>query len=147
MATVRKSVIVPHSCATMFELVDRAEDYPRFLPWCPGARVLERSPTITHARIDIDYHGLKSHIVTRNEKSPPHAMQLELVEGPFEAFAGEWRFDALGAAGCRVGLAIDYAFSSRTLEAVLGPLFGHIMDTLVDRFVARAEVGAAGGQS
>ena len=28
----------------MFELVDRVEQYPEFLPWCSGARVVAERP-------------------------------------------------------------------------------------------------------
>ena len=43
MPTVRKSVIVPHSCARMFALVEDVERYPEFLPWCAATEVLERT--------------------------------------------------------------------------------------------------------
>lgn len=123
----------------MFELVDRVEDYPQFLPWCAGTRLIERTAEVTVGRLDIDFKGLKSHIVTRNAKEFPRRMRLELVEGPFRDFDGEWTFSALGDAGCRVELAVDYAFSSRALELALGGLFGHITRTLVESFVARAD--------
>jgi ribosome-associated toxin RatA of RatAB toxin-antitoxin module len=139
MHTVRKSVIVAQSCATMFALVDEVERYPDFLPWCSGARVHERTPEVTRARIDIDYHGLESHFTTLNRKDPPREMTLEFVEGPFDEFRGRWRFKPLGDKGCRVELSLDYAFSNAALQALLGPVFGHIMETLVDRFVERAE--------
>ena len=139
MPTVLKSVLVPHSARTMFALVDDVESYPRFLPWCSATKVLERTDAITRARIDIDYHGLASHFSTLNRKRAPLRMDLEFVEGPFEAFHGHWTFAALGDAGCRVELALDYSFSNPALSALLGPVFGHIIETLVDRFVARAE--------
>ncbi|MBA3504189.1 MAG: hypothetical protein H0T80_00205 [Betaproteobacteria bacterium] len=41
MQRVVKSVFVQHSAQRMFELVERVESYPKFLPWCAGARVLE----------------------------------------------------------------------------------------------------------
>jgi ribosome-associated toxin RatA of RatAB toxin-antitoxin module len=139
MPTVRKSVIVSRPAAAMFALVDDVESYPRFLPWCSGAEVSERTDAVTLARLDIDYHGLTSSLQTRNAKDPPERMSLEFVEGPFERFRGEWRFVELGGEGCRVELVLDYAFSSAALEAVLGAAFGHIAETLVDRFVQRAE--------
>jgi ribosome-associated toxin RatA of RatAB toxin-antitoxin module len=144
MATVRKSVIVPFACEAMFDLVDDVESYPRFLPWCAATEVFERTSERTRARLDIDYHGLKSSISTDNAKSRPHEMMLGFVDGPFESFRGAWRFAALGDEGCRVELQVDYDFSSTTLERVLGPVFGHIMETLVDRFVKRAESQAGG---
>jgi ribosome-associated toxin RatA of RatAB toxin-antitoxin module len=139
MAIVRKSVIVPHARTTMFALVDDVESYPQFLPWCPGTEVFERTAELTRARLEIDYHGLKSHIETVNRKRAPEFMTLEFVDGPFREFSGAWSFASLGEHGCRVELALEYAFSSGVLEATLGPVFGHIMETLVDRFVARAE--------
>lgn len=139
MATVRKSVIVDRPASTMFALVDDVESYPDFLPWCAATRVFERTREVTLARLDVDYHGLTTHIETRNVKHPPGRMALEFVEGPFERFKGQWRFVELGARGCRVEFALDYAFSSVALEALLGPVFGHIAETMVDSFVARAE--------
>ena len=143
MPTVRKSVIVHHPCETMFDLVDRVEDYPGFLPWCRGARVLERSNTVTQARIDVDYHGFTTHFTTRNAKERPRAMDLAFVEGPFESFGGRWTFKALGDEGCRVELALDYELAG-ALGGLAAPVFGHILETLVDHFVARADSGAGG---
>ena len=144
MLTVRRSVLVPHSCETMFNLVEHCEDYPRFLPWCSGSEVFERTPELTRARLDVDYHGLRTHIATVNHKQEPAHLTLEFVEGPFEHFHGDWRFTALGESGCRVELAVEYTFAHRTVEAVLKPVFGHIVETLVDRFVERADALAAG---
>ena len=139
MPNVLKSVLVPHSARTMFDLVDDVERYPEFLPWCSGARVFERTDTITRARIEIDYHGLASHFSTLNRKQAPGRIDLELEEGPFESFKGRWSFTPLGDAGCRVEFSLDYAYSAAAMTALLGPVFGHIIETLVDGFVARAE--------
>jgi ribosome-associated toxin RatA of RatAB toxin-antitoxin module len=145
MPTVRRSVIVGRPAATMFALVDEVEEYPEFLPWCTDAEVYERTARITRARIDIDYHGFTASIGTRNVKRAPDAMALELEEGPFDRFSGEWRFVPLGEEGCRVELALDYTFSSAAVSIALGAVFGRIVETLVDRFVERAESRPAGG--
>ena len=139
MPTVLKSVLVAKSAQTMFDLVDGVERYPEFLPWCPGVQVFERTAEITRARIDIDYHGLASHFSTVNRKDAPRRMDLAFIEGPFEALTGHWTFTPLGDDGCRVEFALDYAFSNAATATLLAPVFGHIIETLVDRFVARAE--------
>ena len=123
----------------MFDLVEDIERYPQFLPWCSGAKVLERTPETTKARIDIDYRGLVTHFSTINRKEEPGGMDMELDDGPFERFHGRWSFTPLGEAGCRVDFVLDYAFSSTAMSVVLAPVFGHIAETLVERFVARAE--------
>lgn len=143
MPTVRKSVIVAQPCATMFALVDGVESYPEFLPWCSATEVFERTPEVTRARLDVDYHGLTSHISTLNRKDAPNEMTLEFVDGPFDEFKGRWRFTKLGEEGCRVELALEYAFSNAALEVLLAPVFGNIIETLVDHFVERAEAPKA----
>jgi ribosome-associated toxin RatA of RatAB toxin-antitoxin module len=138
MAVVEKSVLIARSAAQMFELVDRVEDYPQFLPWCGGTELIERSDSVTAARIHISYHGIKAHFATENPKEAPHRMDIRLREGPFRRLDGHWRFTALGDAGCKVEFALHYEFSSRILEKALGPVFNHIASTFVESFVKRA---------
>src|ERR1700687_3043278 len=99
MPTVHKFVIVDHPCAKMYALVDECGRYPQFLPWCSAAHVYERTREITRARLDIDYHGLASHISTLNRKRSCESIDLEFIEGPFEEFKGHWRFVPLGEGG------------------------------------------------
>lgn len=139
MPTVRKSVIVACPCEAMFDLVDRVEDYPRFLPWCRSVELLERDESVTAARLAIDYHGIATRIATRNPKERPRWMELAFVEGPFETFAGLWTFTPLGEAGCRVEFALDYRLARGVLERLLAPVMERITETLVDRFVERAQ--------
>ena len=140
--TLRRSAIVPYPCATMFDLVDRVEDYPEFLPWCSRVELLERTPEVTSASIEISWHGLESRIATRNSKRAPEAMDLAFLEGPFESFSGSWRFVPLGQGGCRVEFSLDYRFANGALALALGPLFRHVLGTVVNLFVARAEAQA-----
>lgn len=139
MPTVRKSAIVPSTCAEMFALVEDIESYPEFLPWCAGTEVLERDGSTTRARLDVSYHGLKTHLATRNRNHPPDRIELAFEDGPFERFGGEWKFTPLGGDGCKVELSLDYDFSSKALATLLGPLFGDIADTMVESFVQRAQ--------
>jgi len=41
--------------------------------------------------------------------------------------------------GCKVELSLEYEFSSRILERLIGPVFARICDTFVDCFVSRAD--------
>ncbi|MDP1653202.1 MAG: type II toxin-antitoxin system RatA family toxin [Rhodocyclaceae bacterium] len=138
MALVEKSVLIMRTPAQMFELVDRVEDYPQFLPWCGGTELISRTDEHTAARIHINYRGIRSQFATENVKDPPHLMKIAFREGPFKRLEGSWRFTALGEAGCKVEFSLLYEFSSTVLEKVLGPVFGHIVKTFVDSFVKRA---------
>ncbi|WP_341679031.1 type II toxin-antitoxin system RatA family toxin [Niveibacterium sp. SC-1] len=139
MAEVRKTVLIEFTPEQMFGLVDGVEDYPRFLPWCGGAEVIERTDAHTAARLHINYHGLKSHFATRNAKRRPEHMHIVLVEGPFKLLEGDWNFVALGERACKIEFRLHYEFSNKLIEKAVGPVFHHIASTFVDAFVKRAE--------
>ena len=138
MAIVEKSVLIERSAMQMYDLVDAVEDYPKFLPWCGGTELLERSESITSARVHISFHGIKAHFSTVNAKDYPHTMTIKLREGPFRHLDGLWRFTPLADAACKVELRLQYEFSNGLLEKALGPVFNHIAGTLVESFVKRA---------
>jgi ribosome-associated toxin RatA of RatAB toxin-antitoxin module len=138
MPLVEKSVLIERTPAQMFELVDRVEDYPQFLPWCGGTQLHERDEKTTAATLRIAYRGINSQFSTVNQKEIPHLMLIHLREGPFSKLEGRWRFTALGDAACKVEFHLHYEFSSRMLAKVLGPVFNYIADSFVESFVKRA---------
>jgi len=139
MAQVEKTVLVPFSAAQMFELVDAPERYREFLPWCGGVDLQTRDAETTVATLHIDYHGLKQNFTTRNRKSFPTLMEIELVDGPFSHLEGIWRFNPLSEVACKIEFRLNYTFSSHLLEKMISPVFSHIANTFVDAFVERAE--------
>lgn len=132
-------MLVPYAAARMFELVDRVEDYPRFLPWCAGAATLETHPGGKTARIDIDYHGVRAHFTTDNVNTPNSLIVIRLKHGPFRKLHGEWRFLALDQAACKIEFELTYEFATSLLEKVVGPVLHHIANTFIEAFVKRAE--------
>ena len=142
MKHVKKSVLLWYSAPEMYALVTAVEAYPAFLPWCEKAEVLDQTGDGMTARLHLHYAGLRHAFTTRNRHTPEQAVVMSLVDGPFSALDGTWRFVAIGAAGaaaCRVEFDLRYAFSSRALESVLSPVFDRIANTFVDSFVLRAE--------
>jgi ribosome-associated toxin RatA of RatAB toxin-antitoxin module len=139
MAVVHKSVIVGYSAEQMFALVDTMEDYPRFLPWCGGVEVLGRETDRLVATIAIHYHGIKQSFTTENIHTRPTSIQMRLLEGPFKHLQGAWVFKPLREDACKIEFDLQYEFSSRILEKIIGPVFGMIANSFVDSFCKRAE--------
>jgi ribosome-associated toxin RatA of RatAB toxin-antitoxin module len=138
MALVEKSVLIGQSAERMFELVDRCEDYPLFLPWCSAADLKFRDSGRTVATLHINYHSVKSCFTTENDKEHPRSMLIRLVDGPFRRLEGSWNFRPLAADACKIEFRLHYEFSSKVFEKVIGPVFSHIANTFVDAFVRRA---------
>ncbi len=139
MHKVERSVLVPYSAAQMFELVADVEKYPEFMPWCGGAEVQSRTPEGMQASIVIAFAGLRQRFTTRNVHQYPNRIDLHLVDGPFSELVGNWVFNPLAEDACKVEFTLNYAFSSRTLEALVGPVFSRIAGSFIDSFTKRAD--------
>ncbi|MGZ5819779.1 MAG: type II toxin-antitoxin system RatA family toxin [Burkholderiaceae bacterium] len=139
MAVVHKSVLVGYSAEQMFALVDRVEDYPKFLPWCGTVDVQRQADNKLLATIQINYHGIKQTFTTQNTNVPPVSMQMKLVEGPFKQLEGTWIFRSLRSDACKIEFDLHYEFSSKVLEKLIGPVFGKIADSFVDSFCQQAD--------
>jgi ribosome-associated toxin RatA of RatAB toxin-antitoxin module len=140
MKHVKKSVLLWYSPHEMYELVTAVPDYSKFLPWCERAEVLERHPGGMTARMHLHYAGVRHAFTTRNTHEADESVVITLVDGPFSVLDGTWKFIRLGSGNaCKVEFDMRYAFSSRTLEAIVSPVFDRIANTFVDSFVKRAE--------
>jgi len=139
MPRVVKTVLVPYPAQRMYDLVADVTAYPRFLPWCGGAEVSPQVDETLLARVDIAFKGLRQSFCTRNRNDPGRRIDMELHEGPFQSLAGYWVFSPLAESACKVEFELDYHFSSRLLEKLVGPVFDHIAKSFVDAFVSRAE--------
>jgi ribosome-associated toxin RatA of RatAB toxin-antitoxin module len=148
MKHVKKSVLLWYSAPEMYELVTGIEQYPRFLPWCDKAEVLERHDDGVTARLGLHYRGVRHAFTTRNLHVPGESVTVSLVDGPFSLLDGTWLFRSIGApagseglqpAACRIEFDLRYAFASPALELVVSPVFDKVAATFVDSFVRRAE--------
>ena len=139
MHRVDQSVLVSHSAEELFRLVDDVESYPKFLPWCGGTTINIKDDIITEAAITINFHGIKQSFTTRNEKTFPSRMDVKLVDGPFKQLRGHWNFLALNEHACKVELVLEYEFTNKWLEKIVGPVFGRIANSLMEAFVSRAD--------
>jgi ribosome-associated toxin RatA of RatAB toxin-antitoxin module len=141
MKHVQKSVLLWYSSHEMYSLVTRVEEYPKFLPWCESAEVLERDPDGLKARLWLAYMGVRHSFTTRNVQVPDASVNMALVDGPFSQLDGTWRFLPIGSAAqaCRVEFDLRYAFARGALEGLISPVFDRIANTFVDAFVRRAE--------
>lgn len=138
MRKIHKSALVPYPAAEMFALVNDVRRYPDFLPWCRGAEVLEETPTLMRARLDLSRGSFRRSFTTRNRLDPGRGITMNLEDGPFKHLEGRWLFTDLGPDGSKVTLDMEFQFESTILDFVAGPVFQDIGNSLVDAFIKRA---------
>ena len=127
----------------MFKVVADVEQYPHFLPWVVGLRVLSRatlnaSREVIFAEMAVGYGALRERYTSRVELDP-QSLSIDVVQtdGPFRQLENHWRF-APEESGCCVHFSIGFEFRSRMLNAVAARAFGRVMLRMTDAFEARA---------
>ena len=139
MYKISRSALVMHSTARMFELVNDVDHYSEFLPWCGASKVIDQADNIAVASVQIAFKGVKKTFTTRNEMIPCTCTNMTLVDGPFSELSGAWRFKEISQSACRISLELEFGFSNRLVQGVVGPVFRGIADSMVDAFCKRAD--------
>jgi ribosome-associated toxin RatA of RatAB toxin-antitoxin module len=135
---IDRSALLPYAANCLFDLVNDIEAYPGYMSGCVGAQILRRDDDLVEARLDLSQGGIAHSFATRNRLQPHTSIELELIEGPFDHFAGRWRFQPLGDAACKVSLNLEFRMSSRLLGAAAARLFENVTGDLIQAVTQRA---------
>jgi ribosome-associated toxin RatA of RatAB toxin-antitoxin module len=152
MTRIERQAIVGCPPAFMFALVNHIQAYPRWFPWCEDARILgvnrnSADPSVD-AELSVRLAGVALRFSTRNRAVEDQSIALTLLDGPFETFEGQWRFEPLGISGCRVRLALAFKILSGTgLASAAKIAIGALADRLVDDFIKVAKKEMALGEA
>ena len=138
MAAIHRSALLPYSDQQLYALVNDVEAYPQFMDGCVGARVLHTDATHMEARLELARGGISQSFTTRNELTPYESIRLTLKEGPFERFAGHWRFQHLAEEACKISLDLEFTLRGSLLGAAAAKLLDGVTGNLVDAVVRRA---------
>lgn len=139
MSRISRSALVMHSAKEMFELVNDCESYPKFLPGCSNARLIQREADFLVGELELSKAGMSYRFTTRNALFEPERIELKLVDGPFKKLEGTWQFQPLAAHACKVSLDLEFEIAGRVVSAALSPLFSQMAASQVDAFVKRAD--------
>jgi ribosome-associated toxin RatA of RatAB toxin-antitoxin module len=135
---VRRTALLPLPAEHLYDIIEAAEHYPRFLPWCAGAHIVCRDDSLVSADLKVKWGGMNFEMRTRNPKRRPEYMAIHLERGPFKRFEGEWLLTVLSPDACKVAFNLDYEFDSSLMTRVAGPVFKRLTDTMVEAFIQHA---------
>lgn len=136
--------VLPYTTDQLFDLVADVDRYPDFLPWCIGARVKTRTETRLIADLVIGFKMVRERFTS--EVSLDRAagrIDTRMLSGPFTQLENHWTFENCGTAdapACRLRFRVAFAFRSKLLQKLIGPVFGEAQKKLVGAFEDRARV-------
>lgn len=138
MTSIHRSALLPFSAEQLFTLVNDVESYPQYMDGCVGASVIHSDARHMEARLDLARGGISQSFTTKNTLVPFDSIHLTLKDGPFDQFAGAWRFRALAEQACKVSLDLEFKVRGGLLSAAAAKLFDRVTGNLVDAVVRRA---------
>lgn len=144
MVIIQRSALLPYSSDKIFMLVNDVEAYPLYMDGCVKASVLSQTDDCMEARLELRKAGISQSFSTRNRLERPSRIVMELCEGPFETFQGEWQFRSLASDACKVSLDLQFRIQSNGLASAAvrqatEKLFESVAGNLVNALCQRAQ--------
>jgi ribosome-associated toxin RatA of RatAB toxin-antitoxin module len=122
VAQLRLTAHMNAAVELVYQVVSDVEQYPAFLP---DVSRVERSGDVVAMTLRMGLVPVK--LVTRATFTPPHAIELQMVEGPFRSFRARWTFTPSGD-GTDVAYDADYEL----------PLLGFMLTGAASHFLEQA---------
>lgn len=129
---------LPYTPEQMFDLVADVGRYQEFLPWVAATRIRQSDARSILADLIVGFGPLRETFTSRVALDRPSAIDVDYVEGPLKRLHNCWRFRPGEAGGCLIEFVVDFAFRSRSFEAIAGRMFGEAVRKMVAAFEARA---------
>ncbi len=137
MPTYAERTVIPYRPDQLFDLVADVGEYPRFLPWCVGARVRSRNESQLIADLVIGFGPFRESFTSRVALERPRRIRVSYENGPFRFLNNEWAF-LPAPNGCEVDFFVAFEFRSRILQKAVGVVFGEAVRRMVNAFRKRA---------
>lgn len=138
MPTHAEKRILPYTPDQLYALVAGVEHYPKFLPWCLGARIRERSERLMVADLIIGFKMFRERFTSRVTLSPEaKRIDVEYTDGPFKYLKNHWIF-LPHPQGCEIDFYVDFEFRSKLLQKTIELLFNEAVKRMVGAFETRA---------
>ena len=95
MPCLTTSIDIEASPETVFQVLRDVQNYPRHFRYIRRAEIIREVDDSLEAAIEEDIHGFTQHLQTRFRFFPPHQVEAEQIDGPFQAAKATFTLDAL----------------------------------------------------
>lgn len=122
----------------IFSVIANIENYPKFLPWCVGARIIETRKlsdiTFQKAELVIVFKSFKESFLSNIKLDRNNwAIYISSNTKPFKSLKGCWIIQEKQN-NCEVSFELQFEFKSIILEKIIGFVFFKAVKTIVKAF-------------
>ena len=123
---------------TIYKVIANIEDYPNFLPWCIGARIIDTKNVsdfvIQKAELMISFKSFRERFVSE-VKLDKNNWTINIVSNkkPFKLLEGRWIIIEKKES-CEVSFELQFELKSVILEKIIGLVFFQSVKSIVKAF-------------
>ena len=123
---------------TIYNVIANIEDYPNFLPWCIGARIIDTKNdsdfVIQKAELMISFKSFCERFVSE-VKLDKNNWTINIVSNkkPFKLLEGRWIIIEKKES-CEVSFELQFELKSIILEKIIGLVFFQSVKSIVKAF-------------
>ena len=138
MRTHKETYFIKANKETIFNVIANIEQYPVFLPWCVGARIIETQSSgdiiLQKAELIISFKTFKEKFISNIELDKSNGtIVISSNKKPFKSLNGRWSILELKNE-CKVSFEIEFEFKSIILEKFIGLFFYNAVKSIVSAF-------------
>lgn len=142
MRNYKEQQRLPFPPQKLFDLVMNIEDYPQFLPWCQGARIIKRDSEQMEATLKVGYTPFEESFTSRvtwGQNSPTSLwIKTSAIKGPIDNLDAVWTFQGIDDQ-CELTYEMAYKAPSGLMHMVMDKVFQTIAQSMINAFTKRAE--------
>lgn len=138
MPTHAEKRVLPYTPAELFDLVADVEKYPKFLPWCIGARIRRQNGPTLIADLVIGFKMIRERFTSEVKLNREEGrIDVRYLDGPFRYLNNHWVFYD-HEDGCLIDFYVDFQFKTKFFQRMIEPLFNEAVRRMVRAFESRA---------
>lgn len=138
MKSYRENYYINSKKEIIFNVIANIENYPSFLPWCIGARIVDTKNVsdiiIQKAELLISFKSFRERFISE-VKLDKNNWTVNIVSNkkPFKLLEGCWKIIEKKE-NCEVSFEINFEFKSIILEKIIGLVFFQSVRSIVKAF-------------
>lgn len=137
-----QKTILDYKADDLMEMVYDVERYPEFLPWCAGARILQKKENFLEVELTVGHGFIRIPFISHVRIIPDKkriTMTSNVASGPLSMLESSWEFNPLEKHKTEIVFDICFALSSTLFSKILDLVFNRVCLTMLDSFTKRAE--------
>ena len=137
---------VPHTAEQMYAIASDVKSYPRFLPLCKQANIIEQNVNDDgvmrcQAELVVGYKKLsiRESFISQVTADPSVlTVEAQSSDGPIRNLDTIWRFSDLPGGGSKISYEIDFTMKSRPLQFLMSSVLDRAVEKVMNGFLNRA---------